>query len=301
MAIKTQWKLKDIQWREVFKRQDYATLLLTACFIVGLVIPYAISDPRTSAYIIYDATISNAGYDNFKPSVPNFVPVLVPLLTFAITVVVGELISSKSQHNTVTEAVASALFFVLDGIQSFVCGLLVVQITKLVVGRTRPDFLARCNPIIPGNITITIGGDPNALWPCQRPYDDVLKDGFQSFPSGHTSTAFNLTVYTSAYLIWCWHMRLSWTPVHLSMKQQFLLDLRNVAAKLWMLVLLGVAWGIAISRIIDNQHHPSDVIGGALIGICIALIYVLRAIPRYKRVLSPEVKSAQGDLDEMSV
>lgn len=36
-------------------------------------------------------------------------------------------------------------------------------------------------------------------------------------------------------------------------------------------------------------------------GICIALIYVLRAIPRYKRVLSPEVKSAQGDLDEMSV
>lgn len=92
-------------------------MLLTACFIVGLVIPYAISDPRTSAYIIYDATISNAGYDNFKPSVPNFVPVLVPLLTFAITVVVGELISSKSQHNTVTEAVASALFFVLDGIQ----------------------------------------------------------------------------------------------------------------------------------------------------------------------------------------
>lgn len=52
------------------------------------------------------------------------------------------------------------------------------------------------------------------------------------------------------------------------MKQQFLLDLRNVAAKLWMLVLLGVAWGIAISRIIDNQHHPSDVIGGALIGGC---------------------------------
>ncbi len=74
--------------------------------------------------------------------------------------------------------------------QSFVCGLLVVQITKLVVGRTRPDFLARCNPIIPGNITITIGGDPNALWPCQRPYDDVLKDGFQSFPSGTAGVGF---------------------------------------------------------------------------------------------------------------
>lgn len=152
MAIKTQWKFRDIEWREVFKRQvrpsrvpttrctgrpdggclgpgtanshlhslhsqDYATLLLTMCFIVGLVIPYALSDPRYSAYIVYDATISLAGKDNFKPSVPNFVPVLVPLLTFAFTVVIGEFISSKSQHNTVTEAVASALFFVLDGIQ----------------------------------------------------------------------------------------------------------------------------------------------------------------------------------------
>lgn len=106
--------------------------------------------------------------------------------------------------------------------------------------------------------------------------------------------------------------------------------------------------GVAVSRIIDNQHHVSDVIAGALIGargvcqavrapgpgggdacypspalppgprnqrfplslpnplrsppatpvpadpsrstagICVALIYILRAIPRYKRVLSPE-------------
>lgn len=104
---------------------------------------------------------------------------------------------------------------------------------------------------------------------CRRnPFSSPPTHSIPPPPAGHTSTAFNLTVYTSAYLIWCWHMRLPWTPVHLSMKQQFLLDLRNVAAKLWMLVLLGVAWGIAISRIIDNQHHPSDVIGGALIGGC---------------------------------
>jgi len=42
-----------------------------------------------------------------------------------------------------------------------------------------------------------------------------------------------------------------------------------------------------MSRIIDNQHHASDVIGGMLLGTLIAIMYILRAMPRYARVLSP--------------
>ena len=270
--------------------QDYGTLLLTCFIIVGVAVPSAIATPRNTPYIIYDATISGGNIDStFKPTVPDWVPVVIPLLTFVITVVVGELISSKAQHNDVTEAVATALFFVLDGIQAFLASLLVTQVTKFVVGRPRPDFLSRCNPVVPANITIAIGGDYDYLWPCQRPWDGVLKNGYLSFPSGHASIAFSLATYTSAYLIWCWHMRLPWTPVaNVSWTAQFYLDLRNVAAKLWMLLVLSTAWGITISRVIDDQHHVSDIIAGMLLGSYVALVYALRAIPRYRRVLSPE-------------
>lgn len=44
--------------------------------------------------------------------------------------------------------------------------------------------------------------------------------------------------------------------------------------------------GIAMSRIIDNQHHASDVIAGMVLGTLIAVMYILRAIPRYSRVLT---------------
>ncbi len=39
---------------------------------------------------------------------------------------------------------------------------------------------------------------------------------------------------------------------------------------------------------IDDQHHYSDILGGAFLGTLVAIVYALRAIPRYKRVLSPE-------------
>lgn len=222
--------------------QDYATILFTCFVIVGIVVPSAIATPRQSEYWAYDASISKAGKGDFKASVPDWVPVIIPLIYLATTIIVGEIISSKAQHNTATEAVACVIFFFLDGVQSFIFGLLVTQVTKFVVGRPRPDFLARCNPANTQEDAIIIGGDPSEVWPCQSPWSGTLKSGWESFPSGHTSTVFNTTVYCAAYLIWCWHMRLPWKPMQLNMKQQFLLDLRNVAAKVWMLILLAFAW-----------------------------------------------------------
>jgi hypothetical protein len=41
--------------------------------------------------------------------------------------------------------------------------------------------------------------------------------------------------------------------------------------------------GVAVSRVIDNHHAPSDVVGGALLGATVGLCFVLRAIPRHYR------------------
>ena len=41
---------------------------------------------------------------------------------------------------------------------------------------------------------------------------------------------------------------------------------------------------MALSRIIDNKHHPSDVVGGGFLGTLIGVVFVLRAIPRHSIV-----------------
>ncbi len=40
--------------------------------------------------------------------------------------------------------------------------------------------------------------------------------------------------------------------------------------------------GVALSRVIDYQHNYSDILGGAFLGTLVAIVYALRAIPRYR-------------------
>lgn len=82
---------------------------------------------------------------------------------------------------------------------------------------------------------------------------------------------------------------------------EFLADLRNVFAKVWMLLMLSVAWGISMSRITDNQHHPSDVVAGMVLGMSIAIMYIMRAIPRFRRVLSGWARSYRRNKTQQSL
>jgi len=49
-----------------------------------------------------------------------------------------------------------------------------------------------------------------------------------------------------------------------------------------------------MSRIVDNQHHPADVVAGMVLGVVIAVMYIMRAVPRYRRVLT--MKETQASL-----
>ena len=81
-------------------------------------------------------------------------------------------------------------------------------------------------------------------------------------------------------------MRRAWAPRRRGAAAQFLSDLGNVTAKAWMLLMLAVAWGISMSRVTDHQHHEVDVVAGVVLGVLIALLFIMRSIPRYRRVLS---------------
>ncbi|KAJ5610651.1 Phosphatidic acid phosphatase type 2/haloperoxidase [Penicillium lagena] len=124
----------------------------------------------------------------------------------------------------------------------------VTQVLKNACGKPRPDLIARCQPPagshdeIPGLSTYTIcTGDPA-----------LIKDGFRSWPSGHSSSSFAGLGYTALWLGGKLHV----------------MDNRGEVWKtLLIMVPLIAATLIAVSRIMDARHHPFDVITGGLLGL----------------------------------
>ncbi len=147
--------------------------------------------------------------------------------------------------------------------------MLAVQLTAIVktlVGRPRPDFLARCDP------DPAVG--PHVL--CRGP-PKLIKDGRRSFPSGHTSSAFAGLGFAGIFLI-------RELPLFESSPRRTALPVtaRLVTCASPFLMALYVA----ITRTMDYRHHWQDVTIGALIGLLSALLanrlYFPPAPPRGK-------------------
>jgi len=121
---------------------------------------------------------------------------------------------------------------------------------KNLVGRPRPDFLDRCQPNSTTNPTAFTLSNSSICT-----VRDRLKDGYRSFPSGHSS--------------------LSWAGLgFLSLFMAGRLNVLDTRGQVWKTVLvltpLVAAGFIAVSRLMDNRHHPFDVIVGSLIGYLLA-------------------------------
>ena len=69
-------------------------------------------------------------------------------------------------------------------------GLLLSQVFKVMVGRLRPNFLARCQPDVPEGLVFTFSnitsaiGNPEIQYPCTNPDHDQVDEGRLAFPSG---------------------------------------------------------------------------------------------------------------------
>ena len=78
--------------------------------------------------------------------------------------------------------------------------------TKQIVGKPRPDFLARCLPDLSRLLNSTVGGIGTQTegglnlvsYTICRPTDtDILDEGFRSFPSGHSTCQSSFLIYTT--------------------------------------------------------------------------------------------------------
>ncbi|KAF2154563.1 PAP2-domain-containing protein [Myriangium duriaei CBS 260.36] len=92
---------------------------------------------------------------------------------------------------------------------SYVLALLLTQMVKNLFGRPRPDLLARCMPDLSRIAAHTVGGDGKDVamsWVmvdvgiCTNTDKSVLDDGFRSFFSGHSSSAWSGLLYLSLWL-----------------------------------------------------------------------------------------------------
>ncbi|KAA1469530.1 PAP2-domain-containing protein, partial [Dentipellis sp. KUC8613] len=128
----------------------------------------------------------------------------------------------------------------------------ITQFTKITVGRPRPDVISRCNPA-PGTVDPPFGLSSVAI--CNQSDISKLRDGFRSFPSGHSSLSFAGLGFLSFYLAGKMH----------------LFDKRGHAPKAWIaLTPLSGAALVAISRTMDYRHHWHDVLVGSILGLVTA-------------------------------
>lgn len=126
------------------------------------------------------------------------------------------------------------------------------------VGRPRPNFFQRCFP----NKKPVFDKDTGDVV-CNG-MKAVIKEGYKSFPSGHTSWSFAGLGFLSWYL---------------SGKVR-VFDRRGNIGKLCVVLLpLLIAALIGITRVDDYWHHWTDVFAGGLIGLTVSSICYLLLFP----------------------
>ncbi|EYU44117.1 hypothetical protein ABFS82_04G136700 [Erythranthe guttata] len=129
---------------------------------------------------------------------------------------------------------------------------------KDAVGRPRPNFYYRCFPdgvavFDPMNGDVLCTGDAK-----------IIKEGYKSFPSGHSAWSFAGLGFLAWYL--CGKIKV--------------FDKRGHAAKLCIVVLPYLfAALVAISRVDDYWHHWTDVFAGSILGCVVSSVCYLQFFP----------------------
>ncbi|KAJ3523330.1 hypothetical protein NMY22_g11488 [Coprinellus aureogranulatus] len=139
----------------------------------------------------------------------------------------------------------------------------ITQFVKITV-----DIVARCMP--PEGATDPVFGLTS--WEiCTQTENKILRDGFRSFPSGHSSMSFAGLGFLAFYLAGKLH----------------LFDKRGHAGKAWIsLAPFSAAALVAISRSMDYRHHWHDILVGSTLGVVVSFFAYRQYYPSLASELS---------------
>ncbi|KAJ5771573.1 hypothetical protein N7520_002102 [Penicillium odoratum] len=161
---------------------------------------------------------------------------------------------------------------------------------KVLIGKPRPDLLARCNPNLDDITTYIVGGLGQKLEGaaslvsykiCQDQSSLVTVDGFSSFPSGHSSFSFAGLGYLTLWLCAKFSVGFPYLPSYpvegeTHSDESSSVRTRGAAPPVPLMVIAFVptatAFFIASSRWFNYRHHGFDIIFGSLMGMVFAWI-----------------------------
>jgi len=152
---------------------------------------------------------------------------------------------------------------------------LVTWCVKLYAGYLRPNFYSQCQPSDNYEYCTTAdeNGDGVDSW-----------DLRMSFPSGHASWSFCALTLFTFYLERCFGLsRIQYfntvttndsgntgmtttSTILMYRGNPFIYRLRSMLC----LAPMAVAFFVAASRVVDNKHHPADIVAGSILGYAVA-------------------------------
>jgi len=126
---------------------------------------------------------------------------------------------------------------------------LTTHLVKVYVGRLRPNFYEKCEFDASSFECASADGEEEAR---------------KSFPSGHSTLAFACMTALSLFFL---GRAGSYKKNHTSYKHQAIRRLLSIVSILPM----SFAVFVASSRVVDNWHHPADIVAGSVIGFTCAI------------------------------
>lgn len=287
--------------------QDIPGLVVLVLEIIALIVVGVTLDPKTSSFVTYDATLSQQY--NPDSSIPYWLAILVPLISLFISFGFFEYCRRawSQELSSLREQFGIWVVFFLDFVEAGVVNGIITDVTKNLVGRYRPDWLSRCQPAIVNPVEIQGFGMAAADNPeCTRTDlpSSKIDDGHKSFPSGHSSTAFCLGLFVCGHCIWQLFSR--WKDYSCQctqMHKRALYSLTRSLVFLWILLQVGWAWGVAVSRVVDNKHHVGDIVAGAVLGGIVGTMFVFKSVQRVSHDIQPVERQAGrcgSDEDDLS-
>lgn len=170
----------------------------------------------------------------------------------------GEIVITKDELNVKLIFLTLTFFFFntnLGLLLSIATATVITDLIKITVGRPRPDFIDRCQPLAGAKDAISYG--LSTIANCTVQSGAIIVDGFKSFPSGHSSFSFAGLGFLSFFLA----------------GKMGLFDRNGYVMKAWigLIPLIGASL-IAISRVMDYRHRGTDIIAGGLLGFLMAFL-----------------------------
>ncbi|KAG5360632.1 putative lipid phosphate phosphatase 3 [Yarrowia sp. B02] len=214
--------------------------------------------PLFAEFYLYDTNIWHQHIPTDLTIVPTFLLIvyciLVPICQFAVTI---GFTRRHSWHRRLWDL--HAVLLAMMGAHALQTT--IVSLLKNLVGAPRPDMLSRCLPV--SWVRPSFGTLSNVSI-CTQKDMGHLEEGFRSFPSAHSATAFTSAMVQVLFWVartkmldtsgWSWKLLLSLVP-------------------------LLSASAVAFSRISDNRHHLLDILVGMFIGLLAGYLAFIHYFP----------------------